>query len=151
MTISDFYSVLLCQRLNSSAFVYYGTDMSRRRVAPVLFHNLQLKMTSPTLAMHLVFSVLLVPLSEPLPSEIRCNPFVEWLICLSFRYTQSQFLPQRIYHVTSESLTHQMSLSYTGEPKFERSHDLPIIHSPHFPLAFWITICFLCTIFLFCY
>lgn len=49
--------------------------------------------------------------------------------------------------MTSESLTHQMSLSYTGEAKFERSHDLPIIHSPHIPLAFWITMCFLCVVF----
>lgn len=46
----------------------------------------------------------IVPPSEPLPSEIKYNPFEEWLICLSFCYTQSQFLPpQRIYHVTSES------------------------------------------------
>lgn len=44
-----------------------------------------------------------------------------------------------------------MSLSYAGEATFERSHDLPIIHSSRFPLAFWITKCFLCSIFLFCY
>ncbi len=124
-------------------------ESSYSSISYLIMYNI--RSSRPTLAMHLVFLVLLVPLSEPLPSEIRCNPFEKWLICLSFRYTQSQFLPQRIYHVTSESLTHQMSLSYTGEAKFERSHDFPIIHSPHFPLAFWITICFLCFIFLFCY
>lgn len=36
---------------------------------------------------------LVVSLSEYLPSYIRGNPFEDWLISLSFRYTQSQFAP----------------------------------------------------------
>lgn len=66
-------------------------------------------------------------------SEIECNPFEEWLICLTFCSAQSPFPSRRIRHVTSESLTHHMSLHCTDEAKFKRSHDLPIIHSTYFP------------------
>lgn len=68
-----------------------------------------------------------------------------------FSTHRASFSPPPKNHVTPESLPHQMSLSYTSEAKLERSHDSPVIHSSHFPLAFWITICFLCSIFLFCY
>lgn len=47
------------------------------------------------IVMNLVSSVLLVSLSELLPPEIRSNPLEEWLIYLSFRYTQSQFFPPK--------------------------------------------------------
>lgn len=52
--------------------------------------------SSPTEAVHLVISLWLGPPSEPLPPEIKYNPFEGWLICLSFHYTWSRSLPRRI-------------------------------------------------------
>lgn len=51
--------------LMAAAFAYNATDASQKRVAEVIFLTF--------LAMHQVFSVLLVSPAEPLPPEISCN------------------------------------------------------------------------------
>lgn len=98
----------------------------------------------PLLLKKLACRVPPLPLAERLPDEIKYNPTETKLICLWFFFILFFFL---LY--TEPLFSPPLTRSHHVTPEFEHSKDPmtgSIILRSHFPLAFWITICFLCSL-----